>query len=274
MSIVSNTAYHLTRSSYKRKIITFGVSIFASLSLIATGFASWVLSTDASDNKDGNVDVGAVTESSIEIKDLAFDSETGDTVSFNPKEGDKNGTVRAATDDTVFENMSIKFSATITNISVLDDLTVKLTVPAGVKAAADAGYIVLPESVSDTGVLVIDGGNLQTDNLGGDAWTWVKAQDKDEATFTYTLNFTWGAEFGNANPGEYFDTEANYADKIPDGTSQHDYIKGELYNFRSLILTGKAYTDPTLTAEEKALVEGSDSTPNEKFNVVVTATVN
>lgn len=272
MSIVSNTAYHLTRSSYKRKIITFGVSIFASLSLIATGFASWVLSTDASDNKDGNINVGAVTEASIEIKDLAFDTAIGDTVSFNPKEGDNTGVVRAATDDTVFENMAIKFSATITNVSVLDDLTVKLTVPAGVKAAADAGYIVLPESVSDTGVLVIDGGNLQTDNDGGDAWTWVKADDKDEATFTYTLNFTWGAEFGNANPGEYFDNPANYT--VPEGTSQHDYIKGELYNFRSLILTGKAYTDPTLTPEEKALVEDSDSTPTEKFNVVVTATVN
>ena len=36
----TNKSYRLTRSSYRRKIITFGVSVFTSLALIATGFAS------------------------------------------------------------------------------------------------------------------------------------------------------------------------------------------------------------------------------------------
>ena len=45
----------LTRNSYKRKIILFGVLIFASIALISTGFAAWIMSANASKDKDGNI---------------------------------------------------------------------------------------------------------------------------------------------------------------------------------------------------------------------------
>ena len=52
MNIVK-TAEHLTRRSFKRKIIAVGVSLFSALALFATGFASWVISSDATREQDG-----------------------------------------------------------------------------------------------------------------------------------------------------------------------------------------------------------------------------
>ena len=57
----------LTRNSYKRKIILFGVIVFMSIALISTGFAAWVMSQEKKASTNGNVTVGAVTEGNIEI---------------------------------------------------------------------------------------------------------------------------------------------------------------------------------------------------------------
>ena len=266
------SSYRLTRSSYRRKIITFGVSVFTSLALIATGFASYVLSTGAEKDKTGNVEVGVVTEASIGVGNITFAEATGDTVSFNPRTEDTSGKVRYdATDVTStvnYENMSITFSATVSNISILDAITVEMTVPAGVQAAADAGYIVLPECVGEA-VTIVDNGTVTTDTTGGDAWTWtVSTQNDGTATFTYTINFAWGDSFGGMNPGDYFDS-TDFV--LPEGETESEYIKGELYNFRALVLMNKTYGE--LTEGEIAELAAKTAV-TEKFEVTVRATVN
>lgn len=277
MSIVTNTAYHLTRSSYKRKIITFGVSIFASLSLIATGFASWVLSTGAEKGGSGNVEVGTVTEAAISISNIEFDETTGSTVSFNADDADTSGALRYGDDASVdidYENMTITFSGTVSNIAILDAITVKMTVPAGVQAAADAGYIVLPECATATnGVTIVDAAIAVEDADGGDAWTWTPNVEAGTADFTYSLVFEWGTAFGGVNPGYYFDAPEF---TLPDGEDDlNEYIVAELNNFRSLVLMAKPYEE--LTEQEqntlKTLTEAALEV-DQKFNVTVTATVN
>jgi hypothetical protein len=84
MNIVK-TAEHLTRRSFKRKIIAVGVSLFSALALFATGFASWVISSDATREQDGNIQVGVVADKSITIENVALDVTT---ISFNPAVGD------------------------------------------------------------------------------------------------------------------------------------------------------------------------------------------
>lgn len=277
MSIVSNTAYHLTRSSYKRKIITFGVSIFASLSLIATGFASWVLSTGAEKGGEGNVEVGTVTESSISISDIEFDEDTGSTVSFNADSADTSGKLRYGDDANVeidYENMTITFSGTVSNVSILDAITVKMTVPAGVQAAAAANYIVLPECATETnGVTIVDAGTAVEDPDGGDTWTWTPNVEAGTATFTYSIVFEWGTAFGGVNPGYYFDAPEF---TLPDGEDDLDnYIVAELNNFRSLVLMSKPYAE--LTEQEKTTLKTMTEAAlevDQKFQVTVTATVN
>ena len=51
----------LTRKSYNRRIFTFGTLVFLSAALMSTGFATWIMSKDASQNQTGNVTMGTIT---------------------------------------------------------------------------------------------------------------------------------------------------------------------------------------------------------------------
>ena len=92
----------LTRNSYKRKIILFGVIVFMSIALISTGFAAWVMSQEKKQSTSGNVTVGAVTEGNIEV---ILDPLTVKDFKFEPKESDKTGRVR--NDGTNFESLTV-----------------------------------------------------------------------------------------------------------------------------------------------------------------------
>ena len=57
----------LTRKSYQRKAMVVGATAFAGIALVATGFAAWVISSSATKNVQGNVNVGVVSDKSIEL---------------------------------------------------------------------------------------------------------------------------------------------------------------------------------------------------------------
>lgn len=180
----------MTRNSFKRKAIIFGVMIFMSIALISTGFAAWIISTNARNDKtNGNITVGKVTDKNIDIVDVKFVDELNSIV-FEPKKGDDTGRVRS--DKTNFENLSVTITGTIVNADILKELTILLEVPAAVKAAAaeDKGYIVLPTCA--TAAQKIEIGALDSEN---------------KATFTYTITFAWGSAFNTKNPGEYYDED-------------------------------------------------------------------
>ena len=219
----------LTRNSYKRKIIMFGIMLFVSIALVSTGFAAWVLSTQQVENKDGNVTVGAVSDHSFvitfgEVKDQY--NETVSTLNFNfePHKDDVTGRVR--NDGTNFENMSLTFTGTITNFDYLGSYKVKMTVPSKIQEAATAGYIVLPECV---------GTEVDLKTLGG-AMTRTSDDNGGTATFTYKISFTWGDEkFGGMNPGYYYDT--NEIGKAVEGS----VVKSTLEAFYTAAHTEEKY---------------------------------
>ena len=135
----------LTKNSYKRKIILFGVLVFMSIALISTGFAAWVMSTNATnDDAQGNVNVGVVKDASLTISEVAIIS-AKDSFSFEPLAEDTSGRVRYDDEEAKSENLTIKVKGKIAPIEYLGELTYELAIPESVKAAADAGYIVLPE---------------------------------------------------------------------------------------------------------------------------------
>ena len=147
------TILRLTRSSYRRKLIMFGFSIFMSLALTATGFAAWVLSKDAVKDTEGQVQVGAVTEASIEISDIIFtdkdaDSNVLDTFLIEPLESDTDGRVRNNGVD--FEDMDLNIQWTVTNYQLVGDFYVSFKLPEGVYKAIKANYITLPAGFTDT----------------------------------------------------------------------------------------------------------------------------
>ena len=180
----------LTRNSYKRKIIVFGLMVFMAIALVSTGFAAWIMSTNAKDEQNGNVTVGTVTDSSLKLTDVTLSTSS---IKFEPKADDTTGRVRY--DGTNAESLVITVTGKVSPKTVLGELTVELTMDEAVKtallAAETAGYIVLPECAK---------GAVQVTP------TAVEGSDT-EVEFTYTIEFKWGNVFGGMNPGEYFDTE-------------------------------------------------------------------
>ena len=143
----------LTRKSYRRKLIMFGFSVFMSLALTATGFAAWVLSKDAVKNTEGQVQVGAVTEKTIEISDITFTKKDGNGAAiksflFEPAKDDSEGRVRWNGVD--FENMDLTIQWTIVNYQLVGDYYVEFKLPAGIYNAIEEGYITLSDSFTDT----------------------------------------------------------------------------------------------------------------------------
>ena len=254
---VMKTAERLTRRSYKRKIITLGVSLFSALAMFATGFASWIISSDAKIEGNGNVDVGVVTDESITIYDatvdgLAVNGTAKTDISFNPAVGDvkepnltQNPTYTAdkgyggrvyGSDDGDFEKLTVEFSAKITGKENIGELTVSLNVPDTVKAAAAANYIVLPKcATAQGGVKIIETvdstvkvNERVASDYPQDVWTLVDNGD-GSWTFTYSFEIKWGTEFGGMNPSLYYDLEAQSG-------LRGDQVRDRLYAFRAMLL--------------------------------------
>ena len=223
----------LTRKSYQRKAMVVGATAFAGIALVATGFAAWVISSSATKNVQGNVNVGVVSDKSIEltVKPIAGSS------SFDAKEGDNTGRVRC--DGEHFENLSITVEGEYTNPEMVNKFNIALRM--GTVASVDADpefsteaetrftaaaadpnkYIVLPACFGEAGV------DFDTKGVADEGKTLTVAPDKSKATFSYTISFAWGDHFkdtegtgNNLNPSEFYDSDTgkkNYGgDKYKD----------------------------------------------------------
>lgn len=211
----------LTRNSYKRKIILFGVIVFMSIALISTGFAAWVMSQEKKQSTSGNVTVGAVTEGNIEV---TLDPLTVKDFKFEPKESDTTGRVR--NDGTNFESLTVTVTGTIKNTQFLKEATIKMNVKDAVKQAETAGYIILPECANSEVVLTLT------------------ESGTNEKKFSYNITFKWGSKFGGENPGEYYDSAAFNPSEEElngfEGTQEEKitaYIKSVLDAFHKLMDT-------------------------------------
>lgn len=211
----------LTRNSYKRKIILFGVIVFMSIALISTGFAAWVMSQEKKQSTSGNVTVGAVTEGNIEV---ILDPLTVKDFKFEPKESDTTGRVR--NDDTNFESLTVTVTGTIKNTQFLKEATIKMNIKDAVKQAETAGYIILPECANSEVVLTLT------------------ESGTNEKKFSYNITFKWGSKFGGENPGEYYDSAAFNPSEEElssfEGTQEEKitaYIKSVLDAFHALMDT-------------------------------------
>lgn len=211
----------LTRNSYKRKIILFGVIVFMSIALISTGFAAWLMSQEKKQSTSGNVTVGAVTEGNIEV---ILDPLIVKDFKFEPKESDTTGRVR--NDGTNFESLTVTVTGTIKNTQFLKEATIKMNVKDAVKQAETAGYIILPECANSEVVLTLT------------------ESGTNEKKFSYNITFKWGSKFGGENPGEYYDSAAFNPSEEElngfEGTQEEKitaYIKSVLDAFHALMDT-------------------------------------
>lgn len=194
----------MTRNSFKRKAIIFGVMIFMSIALISTGFAAWIISTNAKNSQTGNIEVGVVTKKNIKIEDVKFKDNKKSFI-FEPKETDNTGRVR--NDGSNFESLSVTIEGKITNVEYLKTLMITLNLPATLSTAASAtkNYIVLPECASSAKEVTVN---------------------RETGAFSYTITFEWGSAFKGQNPGEYYDnTDASQGGSSVDDTTMTATLK-------------------------------------------------
>ena len=265
----------------------FGVSVFMSLALTATGFAAWVLSQDANVQDSGSVEVGAVTEANVEIKDLIFvDKDTlGNPVKnfvFEPLENDNVGRVQYDGKSKP-ENLKVTISWTISNYQNIDQHFIDLKIPASVKKAIDEKYIAVPEGfeLQEGTVKVVDGDeekiyylarytvpqNITADGETVDkllSYTVTEESGVKTVVFTLKIKFGWGTDFGGINPAVYFDEDG--------ASASNAEVKAILNEFKATVHGIEYTTDfESLTEAEKA--ELYEKNPIDKYYVVINATV-
>lgn len=295
----------LTRRSYRRKLIMFGASIFASLALVATGFAAWVLSNDAKKEESGAVEIAAVHEESVEISDITFiaDDENQTAIKnfvFEPKADDTQGRVRYDGESNP-ENLDVKFQWSIDNYQILGNVYVDFKIPATVYSAIEKGWIAIDmkEASETSGFELLRSDETIKNEQNADVSYKVlryyiqtqqgaitaNGQSEDGAviytvekdgttvtkvTFTMNIAFTWGEEFKGENPGEYYDQ--NYIDD-PEAGSAVDFqtMKDTLNTFKATL--HGIDPDEYIGLEEDAQKALCDDKPVEKYFIVINAEV-
>ena len=250
-------AKKMTRNSYKRRIIVIGIMVYACIALISTGFAAWIISTNATAEQNGNISVGKVTDSSITIEDVQLSSSN---FYFEPAEGDTTGRIRN-NDTDPSESLSVTVTGEVHNAQFLDKLKIylDLTAAEGVKNAAAAGYIVLPECAQ----YEVEVTNLTTVN-------------ETTKSFEFVVEFKWGTIFDGINPSLYFDKYYENPDYVDESTTPG--LPKYLADKGATIADDKMVE--TLNAFRKIMYNGDDSfdassdQTDMKFTIVLIGSVN
>lgn len=184
-----------TKKNYSRRKLVAGIAIFASVALIGSGFAAFVISANQSRSVEGNIEIGKVEEQSVSITNVALSESK---IQFEPKAEDATGRVRY--DGTNKEILSTVLSFKFDHADMVESIHVGLDVPEGIKSAATANYITLPAAAGDGVDIALTG------DKSGATITDVADATKTK-TVSYTIAFGWGSAFNGKNPGEYYDSD-------------------------------------------------------------------
>lgn len=261
-----------TKKSGQRKAFAVGIAAFASVCLIATGFAAWVISAKAEKKETGNVDIGKVSSADVKIEVDQEDKTTtgvlaaGNGFSFNPDATDNSGRVRY--DGTNAEKRELQLSGKVGPQRFVTSFKIRLDITTGkdekgnpvkdaeanqrFKDAATAKYIVLPPCFDNDAEL-----------YGTDYYKADSSKDNNAtATFNYDIAFSWGDKFGGQNPGRYYD-ENETGKKVSDSEvskTLNDFYKA---------LTG---VDPTTASGDTTASENPATVQDGQLKFLVTLT--
>lgn len=205
-----------TKKSGQRKAFAVGIAAFASVCLIATGFAAWVISAKAEKKETGNVDIGKVSSADVKI---VVDQEEGTTgalasnygFSFNPEALDTTGRVRY--DGKNAESLKLHLTGNVGPQRFVTSFKIRMDITTGndadgtpvkddaanqrFKDAETKNYIGLPDCFGKD--VELHGTKDYKEDSSKD--------DNAKANFAYDIAFTWGEKFGNKNPGRYYDED-------------------------------------------------------------------
>ena len=209
----------LTRRSFKRKKIVVGAIFLGGVALVSTGFAAWVLSSGAKETKDGNINVAQVSAEGLTIENIAL---SANSFKFDTT-ADANGPVIYTPENSDTECLTTVVTGYIGNSSHLGGLTMGLTVPDSIKAAATEGYIVLPDCVATPYV------------FSAAEITAIKATSNPASSndhkFSHTISFAWGTKFGGNNPADYFNNPARTPAEVEGSVEYMADFRATMFGF-------------------------------------------
>lgn len=253
-----------TKKSGQRKAFAVGIAAFASVCLIATGFAAWVISAKAEKKETGNVNIGKVSSADVQIVVAQEEGTTGILsdaygFSFNPKKEDTTGRVRY--DGTNAESRELHLNGTVGPQRFVTSFKIRLDITTGngedgkpvkdddanqrFKDAETKKYIVLPPCFDNDVELYGNKEAYQED---------ASKDDNAEATFAYDIAFTWGEKFGKTNPGLYYD-ENDTGKKVSDAevsSTLNDFYK-TITGEDPVSAGGETTSETTQTAQDKQI---------------------
>lgn len=260
-----------TKKSGQRKAFAVGIAAFASVCLIATGFAAWVISAKAEKKETGNVNIGKVSSADVKITVAQEDGTTGvltaeNGFSFNPDATDNSGRVRF--DGTNAEKRNLHLNGMVGPQRFVTSFKIRLDITTGkdekgnpvkdaeanrrFKDAATACYIGLPTCFDN-----------DVELYGTPAYTKDTSTDNNaKATFAYDIAFTWGDKFGGQNPGRYYD-EDDTGKKVSDAD-----VSKTLNDFYKALTN----VDPTATSGDTTASENQTTVQDGQLQFLVTLT--
>lgn len=277
-----------TRKSFSRKAIVVVMCVFLTVSLAAVGFASWLISNDASKEGTGNVTASSVSDAILGV--TIKNAENLGTINFGPDKGDKTGNIRyndVGAEANDFESLEITVSGSIDKYKTFEKMSITVKCPDSILTAAGytwtgedgarvysyektKAYIALPRCAVDKDGKFLpmfdSANNTKADEYlsGNEIFT---GSDDNKKEFTVTISFGWGELFGNKNPGRYLDGE--------DGLTVSPENKTALLAIANADKeSGSQYTELTAEAKRDILnkmktVIGTDETS--KYTIVIDA---
>lgn len=195
----------ITKKQYTRKALFAGVAIFLSSVLIITGVAIWLLLSTLSASADGSITVGEVAASPLSFSSLMIDGEEvkggeakGAGFVFATQYGDNYGRVTWNGRDS--EKLTVTVSGVVMNAQHLAAFSYTLTMPQGVKQAAEKGYIDISDYYD-----MQTGSEKEIELSLTENGTMVAGEGITAWRFSFDITLKWGEVFNNTNPSIYYD---------------------------------------------------------------------
>ena len=230
-------------SKSRRKWIRGGLAAFASVALLTTGFAVWVVGSNKTDDK-GDVDI---TVDTAENNSIIFTFNLGDDKSIELKEGKattdgriintKAGDVAADPLKITYKESTVKYGKSYDfqfqsiQFSILepteeekaDFASVKVTesklTGAGKRTGNGFTYIEAPKAISLSACTTTEAGNTKTLSIPAGS-----------------LEFSWGSFFENTSPVTFYNKKYQAVTDDEELTTAADEITTELDNMKKNFL--------------------------------------
>ena len=189
-------------------------------SMISVGFASWVISQGDDQTVNGTILVDTVETKDYKITNLtkvtgdALDDKIifgVDTSSWSGSPWLTNTGTIGTSSQTSVANLTASFSFKISNVEAASvSGNVATLTGTGYKLTATFANVGYDDALTD-GLTYTDSSSVDHNykNLVGALPTPTLSFDDDTDVFTWSVTFTWGSDFGNKNPYQYFNEKEN-----------------------------------------------------------------